>query len=121
MSAEDVIAEALDAIPADARPATLVNRDRATAALAALKAAGYAVVVLPEPSYVDEPEGDGEKGYGFSDDPALSEHGVYAYQGRVFDQWDGWTPAQARTVASWWLAAANAAEPNRLSVHGEKP
>lgn len=50
MSAEEVIAQALDAIPADPRPATLVNRDRATAALTALKRAGYAVIQLPERS-----------------------------------------------------------------------
>lgn len=72
---------------------------------------GYAIVELPEPSYIDDPEDD-VKGYGFNGGPgtALTEHGVYAYGTLVFDQYDGWTPEQARTIASWWLAAADAAE-----------
>lgn len=72
-----------------------------------------AVVHLPEPSYVDDPEGDGSKGYGFNGDNTqthLNERGVYAYDGAVFDQWDRVTPAEARLVGSWWLAAADAAE-----------
>lgn len=74
---------------------------------------GIAIVELPEPSYVDEPE-EGLKGYGFNGTPPDShiakEHGVYAHDGLVYDQYDGMTPAQSRTIASWWLAAANAAE-----------
>jgi len=44
----DTIAEALDAIPADLRPSTLVNRDRARAALDAITAGRRAIVELPE-------------------------------------------------------------------------
>lgn len=44
-NAVEVVADALDAIPADLRPATPVNRDRATAALRALNAAGYLLVI----------------------------------------------------------------------------
>lgn len=87
----------------------------ATRIIAALKAARIAVVELPEPSYADDPEGNlepGGKGFN-SADPRLSEHGVYAFNGRVFDQYDGWSPAEARTIASWWLAAADAAEAAR--------
>ena len=49
MTAAEVIAGALDALPADVRPVQLVNRDRADVALEALRAAGYAVVELPKP------------------------------------------------------------------------
>jgi hypothetical protein len=86
-------------------------------ALAALEAAGFAVVQLPEPSYVDDPDDNGEKGYGFNGPggsvTTLAEHGVYAYGGMVYDQYDGWTPEQARTIASWWLAAS-------LAVSGDE-
>lgn len=44
----DVIAEVLDAMPADARPVTLVNRDRAAKALDALRSNRIAVVELPD-------------------------------------------------------------------------
>lgn len=81
--------------------------------VAALKSQRIQLVELPEPSYVDEPEA-GLKGYGFNGGPAekdiAAERGVYAYDGQVYDQWDGVTAAQARTVGSWWLAAAEAAE-----------
>ncbi|AIM51027.1 hypothetical protein SEA_MODRAGONS_83 [Mycobacterium phage Modragons] len=69
---------------------------------------GVAVIQLPEPSYVDEPEA-GMKGVGFNGGPRdahLSERGVYAYDGMVYDQWDGVTPADALKVAGWWAAAA---------------
>lgn len=77
----------------------------------------FVEIGLPEPSYVDQPEEDGgEKGYGFNGSggcvTTLAEHGVYAYGGKVYDQFDGWTPTEARTIASWWLAAAAAAERN---------
>lgn len=45
---EAVVAEALNAMPADPRPSVLVNADRARAVLAALKAARIAVVELAE-------------------------------------------------------------------------
>lgn len=85
---------------------------------AVLSLPGIAIVELPDPSYVDEPDQD-LPGYGFngapSDSAIAAEHGVYAHGGLVYDQYDGLTPAQARTVASWWLAAAAAAEqrPNK--------
>lgn len=50
MSAAEVIAVALDSMPADTRPSTLVNRDRADIALNALTASGYAIVKLPTPA-----------------------------------------------------------------------
>ncbi|QXG07460.1 hypothetical protein RitSun_91 [Mycobacterium phage RitSun] len=73
---------------------------------------GVAVIQLPEPSYVDEPEA-GMKGVGFNGGPRdthLSERGVYAHGGMVYDQWDGVTPADALKVAGWWAAAAAVAE-----------
>lgn len=72
-----------------------------------------AVIELPEPSYVDEPEA-GEKGYGFNGDQGdsrlASERGLYVHDGLVYDQYDSVTPADARKVASWWAAAAVVAE-----------
>lgn len=40
------------------------------------------------------------------------ERGVFAYppDGMVYDQFDGVTPAKAREIGSWWLAAADRAE-----------
>lgn len=55
MSAVDVVTEALNSILSDPRPSELVNRDRARIALDALKAAGYAVVELPEKLGEDAP------------------------------------------------------------------
>ncbi|QBI98709.1 hypothetical protein SEA_BOBBY_77 [Mycobacterium phage Bobby] len=83
--------------------------------LAALKANRIALVELPEPSYLDDPEGNLEPGgAGFNGGPAdshlSSERGVYAFQGMVYDQWDGVTPADARKIGGWWLAAAEHAE-----------
>lgn len=103
------LAEALqDQFPHATRP----QIDYAAAYLLSLP--GIAIVELPEPSYVDEPEDDGVNGYGFNGGPAdssiASEHGVYVHDGLVYDQYDGMTPGQARTIASWLLAAANAAE-----------
>ncbi|AXH68098.1 hypothetical protein SEA_TARGET_79 [Mycobacterium phage Target] len=71
-------------------------------------APGVAVIQLPEPSYVDEPEA-GMKGVGFNGGPQdthLSERGVYVHDGLVYDQWDCVTPADALKVAGWWAAAA---------------
>ncbi|ACI12385.1 gp74 [Mycobacterium phage Fruitloop] len=75
---------------------------------AVLSLPGVAVIQLPEPSYVDEPEA-GMKGVGFNGGPQdthLSERGVYVHDGLVYDQWDGVTPADALKVAGWWAAAA---------------
>ena len=44
-NAVEVVADALDAIPADLRPTTIINRERAAAALTALNAAGYLLVI----------------------------------------------------------------------------
>lgn len=89
--------------------------DAAELADALLSLRGIAIVELPEPSYIDEPELD-VKGYGFNGGPSDTHvarvRGVYAHDGLVYDQWDGVTPAEARMVASWWLAAAEAAERN---------
>lgn len=77
--------------------------------LAALTDAGWELVQLPEPDYVDEPERDGVIGYGYNGGPGdkhLSERGVYAYDGEVFDQWDSVSPNDARKIGSWWYAAA---------------
>ena len=71
---------------------------------------GTRVIKLPEPSYEDDPEGNLEHGYGYNGDVRLSDHGLYVHDGRVFDQYDGWSPKDARTIGSWWLAAAAKAE-----------
>lgn len=88
--------------------------EKADAVLAALQTGGWELVKLPAPDYIDEPEDDGAKGYGFNgsgtEQSRLSEHGVYAYDGRVFDQYDGWTAKDARAIGAWWIAAAAAAE-----------
>ncbi|KMV19654.1 hypothetical protein ACT17_06360 [Mycolicibacterium conceptionense] len=44
-NAVEVVADALDAVPSDLRPTTIINRERAAAALSALNAAGYLLVV----------------------------------------------------------------------------
>ena len=48
MTEYDVIVSALNAMPADIRPTELVNRDRASRSLEALRKAGYAIVAMPE-------------------------------------------------------------------------
>lgn len=75
----------------------------ADAILAALKANGYAVVDLPKPKY-REPHG-----YGYSNEnPRLSHWSVFACteDGCVYDQNDGFSPEDAWTIGSWWLAAS---------------
>ncbi|SLF32820.1 Uncharacterised protein [Mycobacteroides abscessus subsp. bolletii] len=68
-----------------------------------LKAHGYAVVELPKPKY-REPHG-----YGYSNENKhLSDWGVFACteDGCVYDQNDSFSPEDAWTVGSWWLAAS---------------
>jgi len=114
MSAVDVVASALNSMPADARPSELVNRDRARTALEALKAAGYAVVNLPEP--------DSERYEGDEHEPAdrdswmvdAYEVAVW-YPGEVQINYDGSLgepidTAIARDLAGALLAAIDAAE-----------
>lgn len=114
MSAVDAVAEALNSILADPRPSELVNRDRARIALDALKAAGYAVVKLPEP--------DSKRYEGDEHEPAdrdswmvdAYEVAVW-YPGEVQINYDGSLgepvdTAIARDLASALLAAIDAAE-----------
>ncbi|MGC7251443.1 hypothetical protein RBA00_20675 [Mycobacteroides abscessus subsp. massiliense] len=71
--------------------------------LAFLSGNGYAVVELPKPKY-REPHG-----YGYSNENAhLSDWGVFACteDGCVYDQNDGFSPEDAWTIGSWWLAAS---------------
>lgn len=112
MTARDVIAVALNAMPADGRPVELVDRDRATRALVALKAAGYAVVELPAPT---ERETDDEVTTRWEGalpftvdvwDDYPNEVGL-AYD---FNPFEPFTPNGARTLAAALLAAADAAE-----------
>lgn len=109
MSAVDVVTEALNSMPADARPSELVNRDRARIALEALKAAGYVVVELPRQCIVPTGWGDDCLGAWPAsgwDDP------VSAWPRRqVATPDDKWIdPDDARSLAAALLAAANAAE-----------
>lgn len=87
-----------------------VRVDPGQVLLDALKAAGYAVVELPKPDQ------DDEDGIGWCHEP-LADWGVFVSRdivdGRVYDQNAGVQPAGARLIASWWLAAADAAEVDR--------
>lgn len=100
MSAREVIAES------DAAKKWLISPTRlegADAILDVLRANGYAVVELPKPKY-REPHG-----YGYSNENArLSDWGVFACteDGCVYDQNDGFSPEDAWTIGSWWLAAS---------------
>ncbi len=84
--------------------------DLALQGLAALRGARYAIVQLPEADQNDE------DGIGWCNGH-LSDWGVYVARdvpdGKVYDQNDGVTPRDARTIASWWLAAADTAEDNQ--------
>lgn len=64
---------------------------------------GYAVVKLPEP---DRGGGYGDDGVGWGTD----NNSVFASGGMVYDQYSELSPAQARDIGSWWLAAAEYAE-----------
>jgi hypothetical protein len=112
MSAEEVVAFALQA--AESRILRQSGGDEipgwsvlAAAAIGTLEEAGYVIVHLPEPDQGDE------DGIGWCSGP-LTDWGVYVPRdipdGKVYDQNGGVTPEQARRIASWWLAAANAAE-----------
>ena len=72
----------------------------------------YAVVELPEPDYVDDDfDGLGTRGYGWGGVGSTPwGFGTYAASGRVYDDEREVSPKDARVVASWWLAAADAAE-----------
>jgi hypothetical protein len=116
MSAEKVIEEALNALPADARPAALVNRQRAAVAINALKAAGFlvfnvedfkqnrvAVVELPKPNQYDEWVAD-ERG---ASGPWIVWMSLRDIQVRTSGYCDA---ARARAFAAALLAAADVAE-----------
>ncbi len=79
----------------------------ADAVLADLRAAGYAIVELPEPDYVDEADDDGHKGYGFN---GGDFEGWYAHGGRVYAAEGDMSPRDARELAAALLAAAEVAE-----------
>jgi len=69
--------------------------------------AGYAIVELPEPDYVDEADDDGHKGYGFN---GGDFEGWYAHGGRVYAAEGDMSPRDARELAAALLAAAEVAE-----------
>ncbi|QRZ05926.1 hypothetical protein [Mycolicibacterium austroafricanum] len=115
MSAPEVIAAALNSMPADPRPSELVNQDRARIALEALKAAGYAVVELPEA----QPRWDGalaawkveQTWHGQPEEPG--EVSIRRTDGRIGVNSVSMpveTPQNARNLAAALLAAADAAE-----------
>lgn len=105
------MAEAMDSIPADLRPTTLVNQDRARAALDAIEAGGRAIVELPGPcdrgpddEFTDFP------GVGFYV-PAVFD----AHPNRVQIRAGAWCDeplgvGEARWLAASILAAADLAE-----------
>lgn len=100
MSADEIIEQASIRWPG---PHRLGNAGFGGFVLEELRANGYAVVELPKPKY-REPHG-----YGYSNENAhLSDWGVFACteDGCVYDQNDGLSPEDARTIGSWWLAAS---------------
>lgn len=82
-------------------------REEAGRLLTELRTAGYAIVELPEPDYVDEADDDGHKGYGFN---GGNFEGWYAHGGRVYAAEGDMSPRDARDLAAALLAAADAAE-----------
>lgn len=91
---------------------TRTDLAHASHVLDALREAGWELVKLPQPDQ------DDEDGIGWGYEP-LTDWGVFVSRdivdGRVYDQNGGVKPADARLIASWWLAAAAA-----VSQDGEK-
>lgn len=104
MSAQKVIHDTLDAVPASNRPVTIVNGEHATRILDALKAAGWVLVELPEPARELEGRHLAIWDVGDHDHVRVDVFRHIAYDGMQFEI------AEARDLAAALLAAVNAAE-----------